>query len=61
VAMSVISTVQMLISVVVGTYIGQQYDGTVMPITIGFIFASGITLALIYWIKVKASTPESHI
>ena len=61
VATSVISTVQMLISVVVGTYIGQQYDGTVMPITIGFIFASGITLALIYWIKVKASTPESHI
>ncbi|GAA6134735.1 multidrug effflux MFS transporter [Oceaniserpentilla sp. 4NH20-0058] len=53
VATSVISTVQMLISVVVGTYIGQQYNGTVIPMVIGFIAASGITLALLIWIRKK--------
>ena len=54
VATSVISTVQMLISVVVGSYIGQQYDGTVFPITIGFVCASAITFGLIYRIKQRA-------
>lgn len=53
VATSVISTVQTLISVVVGTYIGQQYNGSVVPLVIGFIFASGITLAMVMWLRFK--------
>ena len=51
VATSVISTVQTLISVVVGTYVGQHYNGTVMPIIIGFIMCTSVTLCLIFWLR----------
>ncbi|MFT5593998.1 MAG: DHA1 family bicyclomycin/chloramphenicol resistance-like MFS transporter [Oceanicoccus sp.] len=51
VATSVISTVQTLISVVVGTYVGQHYNGTVMPLIIGFIMCTSVTLCLIFWLR----------
>lgn len=55
VATSVISTVQTLISVVVGTYIGQHYNGTVLPMVTGFIICSGITLMLVIWLRMKTN------
>jgi DHA1 family bicyclomycin/chloramphenicol resistance-like MFS transporter len=61
VATSVISTVQTLISVVVGTYIGQHYNDTVIPLILGFIICSSVTLALVMWLRFKspASLQES--
>lgn len=56
VATSVISTVQTLISVVVGTYVGQHYDGTVMPLIFSFILCSGITLGLIVWLRMNTQS-----
>ncbi len=56
VATSVISTVQTLISVVVGTYVGQHYDGTIMPLIFGFILCSGITLGLIVWLRMNTQS-----
>ncbi|WP_283788493.1 multidrug effflux MFS transporter [Bermanella sp. WJH001] len=60
VATSVISTVQTLISVVVGTYIGQHYNGTVTPMVLGFIICSGVTLGLIIWLRHRTKNIE-HI
>ncbi|MFY0640726.1 MAG: multidrug effflux MFS transporter [Bermanella sp.] len=60
VATSVISTVQTLISVFVGTYIGQHYNGTVTPMVLGFIICSGITLGLIMWLRHRSQNTAQH-
>ena len=57
VATSVISTVQTLISVMVGSYIGQLYNDTVMPMVFGFMICSGITLVLLVWLRAKMKMP----
>lgn len=56
VATSVISTVQTLISVMVGNYIGQHYDGTIIPLILGFTICSGITLSLVVWLRLRVSS-----
>lgn len=56
VATSVISTVQTLISVIVGSYIGQHYDGTIIPLILGFTICSGITLSLVVWLRLRVSS-----
>jgi DHA1 family bicyclomycin/chloramphenicol resistance-like MFS transporter len=47
IANSVISTVQTLISVMIGSYIGQAYDGTVQPLAIGFLICSVATYIIL--------------
>lgn len=49
IATSVVASVQTLISVAVGVAIGGAYDGTVMPLTLGFVLCgvSGFALALL--------------
>lgn len=49
IATSVVASVQTLMSVAVGVAIGSAYDGTVMPLTLGFVLCgtSGFILALI--------------
>jgi DHA1 family bicyclomycin/chloramphenicol resistance-like MFS transporter len=47
IANSVISTVQTLISVVIGSLIGQCYDGSVQPLTIGFLLCAALTLFIV--------------
>ena len=47
IANSVISTVQTLISVIIGSYIGQSYDGSVQPLTIGFLVCATLTLFIV--------------
>ena len=56
VATSVISTVQTLISVMVGSYIGQHYDGIIIPLILGFTICSGITLSLVVWLRLRVSS-----
>jgi len=50
-ATSVISSVQTLLSVVVGGVIGQSYDGTVQPLVLGFSICSVSTLVLIIYAR----------
>lgn len=49
IATSVVASVQTLISVAVGVAIGSAYDGTIMPLTLGFVLCgiSGFTLAFL--------------
>lgn len=51
IATSVITSVQTLISVVVGGAIGQAYDGTVQPLVLGFFLCGTATLALVAYIQ----------
>lgn len=47
VANSVISTVQTLISVIIGSFIGQSYDGSTLPLILGFLFCGTTSLLLV--------------
>ena len=47
IANSVISTVQTLISVVIGSFIGQSYDGSTLPLILGFLFCGTTSLLLV--------------
>jgi DHA1 family bicyclomycin/chloramphenicol resistance-like MFS transporter len=43
------SFLRMLVGALGGTYIGQQFDGTTVPLAIGFIVAGVTTLAAIFF------------
>ena len=43
------ATVSLTISVVLGPWIGQSYDGTVIPLVAGFAILSLLSLFLIRW------------
>ena len=49
IATSVISSVQTLISVVIGGIIGQYYDGTVLPLVFGFLVCGGTSLLCMFY------------
>ncbi len=51
VANSVISSVQTLLSVVVGGVIGQFYDGTVLPLILGFLLCGLSSLTILIYIR----------
>lgn len=51
VATSIISSVQSLLSVVVGGVIGQCYDGTVLPLTLGFLICALSSLSIMVLIR----------
>ena len=54
VANSVISTVQTLLSVLIGSFIGQSYDGTTLPLILGFLLCGSASLVLmIYTVRKK--------
>ena len=60
VATSVISSVQTLLSVAVGGVIGQCYDGTILPLILGFLLCGLFSLAIMIYIRkfVSSSTLE---
>jgi DHA1 family bicyclomycin/chloramphenicol resistance-like MFS transporter len=51
VATSVISSIQTLISVFIGGYIGYLYNGSVMPLTIGFLICALLSIILVLMAK----------
>jgi len=55
VATSVISSVQTLLSVVIGGLIGQYYNGTVQPLVFGFLACGVVTLGITAYLHVKSS------
>jgi len=60
-ATSVISSVQTLLSVVVGGVIGQSYDGTVQPLVLGFSICGVSTLVLIIYARNISPNPTVEI
>ncbi len=60
VANSVISTLQTLMSVIVGGIIGQLYDGTVQPLVMGFLLCSLTSLIIIISINKKHDNEQQH-
>ena len=51
VATSVISSVQTLVSVAVGGLIGQCYNGTVLPLVLGFFLCGLTSLAIVIYVR----------
>ena len=48
---SAVGSISALISVPLGAIIGQQFDGTVFPLTLGFAFFSVLSLCLMRWVE----------
>ncbi|MCO5197007.1 MAG: multidrug effflux MFS transporter [Anaerolineae bacterium] len=46
---AVVGALSTLISVLLGTLIGQSYNGTVTPLVIGLIILSGLSMAVVHW------------
>ena len=46
---AVVASVSLTISVILGAWIGQSYDGTVIPLVAGFALLSLLSLFLIRW------------
>ena len=51
VAASVIGTISWLITVVLGTLIGQSFDGTILPLVAGFAVLSVVCSATLRWAR----------
>jgi MFS transporter, DHA1 family, multidrug resistance protein len=48
-ASAVIGTVQTLIGAILGTLVGQAFDGTVVPLVAGYFLFSATALAVVWW------------
>ena len=46
---AVVGSTSMLISLALGTWIGQSYDGTVLPLVVGFAVLSACSIAMVRW------------
>lgn len=49
IAAAVIGCVSSIMSMVLGTAIGQMYDGSLIPVTAGFLFPSILAFAILMW------------
>jgi DHA1 family bicyclomycin/chloramphenicol resistance-like MFS transporter len=55
IANSIISALQTFISVAIGGFIGQMYDGTVMPLVVGFFACGASSVVLMLLIRQRNS------
>jgi DHA1 family bicyclomycin/chloramphenicol resistance-like MFS transporter len=46
---AVVGSLSTFISIVLGTIVGQSYDGTILPLVAGFAVYSSLSLAILYW------------
>lgn len=53
---AIVGSLSTLISIPLGTLIGQSYNGTVVPLIIGIAVLSGLSLGVVHWIK---TNPEA--
>jgi DHA1 family bicyclomycin/chloramphenicol resistance-like MFS transporter len=49
----------MLISLALGTWIGQSYNGTVLPLVVGFAVLSACSILAMWWAEAAPPRPES--
>ena len=52
---SVVGATSMLISLVLGTWIGQSYNGTVLPLVVGFAVLSAFSI-IAWWAESGSET-----
>jgi DHA1 family bicyclomycin/chloramphenicol resistance-like MFS transporter len=50
---AVVGALSTLISMPLGTFIGQSYNGTILPIMIGLVVLSGLAYLVVRWAEVK--------
>jgi DHA1 family bicyclomycin/chloramphenicol resistance-like MFS transporter len=55
VASSVVNSLQTIVSVAIGGYIGQQYNGTINPLILGFLLCSLTTLIIALYVRFALS------
>jgi DHA1 family bicyclomycin/chloramphenicol resistance-like MFS transporter len=56
---SVVGSVSTLISLLVGSWIGQSYNGTLFPLVGGFVILSGLGRGLLFW--AESTLPSTDI
>lgn len=56
---AVVGATSMLISLVLGTWIGQSYNGTVLPLVVGFASLSACSLVALWWAESGEAAPRS--
>ena len=55
---AVVGATSMLISLAFGTWIGQSYNGTVLPLVIGFAALSGCASLIAWWAESGSQRPQ---
>src|SRR4030095_1357816 len=55
---AVVGATAMLISLTFGTWIGQSYNGTVLPLVIGFAVLSGCASLIAWWAESGSQRPK---
>jgi len=55
---AIVGATSMLISLVLGTWIGQSYNGTVLPLVIGFAALSACAMLVSWWAESGAHQPD---
>jgi MFS transporter, DHA1 family, multidrug resistance protein len=58
---AVVGATSMLISLAFGTWIGQSYNGTVLPLVIGFAVLSGCAIVIAWWAESGSRQPASQL
>jgi DHA1 family bicyclomycin/chloramphenicol resistance-like MFS transporter len=48
---AVVGALSTLISVLIGTVIGQSYNGTIVPLVVGLAGVTGLSLLVVHWAK----------
>jgi DHA1 family bicyclomycin/chloramphenicol resistance-like MFS transporter len=57
-AAAVIGSLSTFLSLVLGTAVGQAYNGTILPLVGGFALFGLASLVVVYWIEHAASEPD---
>jgi DHA1 family bicyclomycin/chloramphenicol resistance-like MFS transporter len=52
---AVVGSLSTLLSIPLGTIIGQRYNGTVLPLIAGLAILSALALAVVRWVEAKKS------
>jgi len=58
---AVVGSVSTLISMPLGTIIGQSYNGTVLPLVVGITCLSGLSILVVHWVESNHRTSRVHL
>lgn len=56
---AIVGATSMLISLVLGTAIGQSYNGTVLPLVLGFAVLSACAILTTWWVEASGRQPAA--
>jgi DHA1 family bicyclomycin/chloramphenicol resistance-like MFS transporter len=55
---AVVGSITTLISMLLGVMIGRSYNGTVLPLVIGMVILTGISIFIVRWVESKPAVPS---